>query len=373
MQRPDQARREAASTPTTPHTPHLSRRSRAALGLVSRLAVLLTVVLALVLPLDSSQSVAFATHTSTTPTPTPTPTPTLPPWPRGGSQLEIATPTPTLSGYGPYQPAQGQTQYAGSPGQQSVSSPSYPADQNSGVAPLPSGVSAGAIVSGAGSPGPGGSDACYGDELITYSPQAPRIGNELLIAVTSAHPHPYGRLAGTEPTRFIRERPGQRGYVWEWTVQPTYPGQHEYTFYVDSTIPCQKIQLRVLQSLATATPKPPTPYGWDNGNENLNGNSNDNTNTDAFIYPNYPTSGSAYAPVIDPSYYVMPSQDVYACSSFASQANAQAVLRADPTDPNRLDTNPRDGLACGGVEAQADGVPSGMMSAPFDGTRVPRP
>jgi hypothetical protein len=114
----------------------------------------------------------------------------------------------------------------------------------------------GAIVSGAASPVAGGSDPCYGDELISFSPEQPRVGNELLIVVTSAHPHPYGRLTGTEPTRFMRERPGQRGYVWEWTVQPSYPGQHEYTFYVDSTVPCQKAPIRVMQSLATRTPTP---------------------------------------------------------------------------------------------------------------------
>ena len=73
---------------------------------------------------------------------------------------------------------------------------------------------------------------------------------------TLAIPHPYGRLAGTERTQFVRERPGQLGYVWEWTVMLSYPGQHEYTFYVDSTIPCKKIELTVGESLATKTPKP---------------------------------------------------------------------------------------------------------------------
>lgn len=35
----------------------------------------------------------------------------------------------------------------------------------------------------------------------------------------------------------------------------------------------------------------------------------------------------------------------YNCRDFASQARAQAVLRADPRDPNRLDAD-RDGIAC---------------------------
>jgi hypothetical protein len=37
--------------------------------------------------------------------------------------------------------------------------------------------------------------------------------------------------------------------------------------------------------------------------------------------------------------------DRYNCADFASQAQAQAVLRADPTDPNRLDGD-ADGIAC---------------------------
>ena len=37
--------------------------------------------------------------------------------------------------------------------------------------------------------------------------------------------------------------------------------------------------------------------------------------------------------------------DRYNCKDFASQAQAQAVLRADPRDPNRLDRD-RDGIAC---------------------------
>jgi len=48
----------------------------------------------------------------------------------------------------------------------------------------------------------------------------------------------------------------------------------------------------------------------------------------------------------DPAPYVLPGQgDAYNCPDFASQADAQAVLRADPTDPNNLDRD-RDGIAC---------------------------
>lgn len=37
--------------------------------------------------------------------------------------------------------------------------------------------------------------------------------------------------------------------------------------------------------------------------------------------------------------------DAYNCNAFTSQAQAQAVLRADPSDPNRLDAD-WDGVAC---------------------------
>lgn len=38
--------------------------------------------------------------------------------------------------------------------------------------------------------------------------------------------------------------------------------------------------------------------------------------------------------------------DLYDCSDFSSQSQAQAVLRADPTDPHHLDGPDDDGVAC---------------------------
>lgn len=46
----------------------------------------------------------------------------------------------------------------------------------------------------------------------------------------------------------------------------------------------------------------------------------------------------------DPSQYIGQG-DAFNCGDFVSQADAQAVLRADPRDPNRLDAD-RDGVAC---------------------------
>ena len=67
------------------------------------------------------------------------------------------------------------------------------------------------------------------------------------------------------------------------------------------------------------------------------------------------------------------------CSDFATQAEAQAVLTADPTDPNNLDSDD-DGIACeslasGGAaedgtvtgSVQVTAVPSGSVAA-GDGT-----
>jgi len=46
----------------------------------------------------------------------------------------------------------------------------------------------------------------------------------------------------------------------------------------------------------------------------------------------------------------------YNCADFTSQAQAQSVLRADPTDPNRLDGD-KDGIACEGNRGPYDREP----------------
>jgi len=47
-------------------------------------------------------------------------------------------------------------------------------------------------------------------------------------------------------------------------------------------------------------------------------------------------------------------RNAFNCPAFASQA--QAVLRADPRDPNRLDPD-RDGIACKSLRAPKDTTP----------------
>jgi hypothetical protein len=110
---------------------------------------------------------------------------------------------------------------------------------------------------------------------------------------------------------------------------------------VDSTIPCKKIQLTVLQSLATKTPKPtktPTPYNWNNNNGNSN-NNNGNNNND---------NNNGTVPYRDPGQFAFVSFDQFNCQTFYSQGEAQRVLRANPADPNRLDAEDgvEDGIAC---------------------------
>jgi hypothetical protein len=451
--------------PTTPVTGRRLRRLRSHLGfsrttwLLARTLLLTGLIVWAATPFDLRLLTAFAEPAGQSGYATPTPgsgwyTATQYPYPANanpyGADTATWTPTPYANGTGQYPnnqyPNNGSVNQTGTGYQgASVTDPNNP---YSGGVPAQGGQPGSSISSGAIQPGPGGaapspgtgSDPCYGDELITFAPEAPRVGDELLIAVTSARPHPYGRLAGTENTQFVRERPGQRGYVWEWTIHPTYPGQHEYTFYVDSTIPCQKVQLTVRESLATKTPRPtktPTPYGWNNNDNSNNNNDNNQTSSGSppyrdpsqfvnsgdaydcsFFYsqgeaqrvlranpsdPNnldvedgvtdgiacttyhnwqYPNDGD-YNPVqrngaatpTPGSYNVSPylgQGDRYGCRDFSSQALAQAVLRADPSDPNRLDENPRNGVACEYSEALQDGVVNGAMPQPYDDNPVSR-
>ncbi|HEY3083797.1 MAG TPA: excalibur calcium-binding domain-containing protein [Chloroflexota bacterium] len=61
--------------------------------------------------------------------------------------------------------------------------------------------------------------------------------------------------------------------------------------------------------------------------------------------PRPPDPGAGVPPPgFDPTAY-LGQGDRYDCPNFRSQAEAQAVLRADPTDPNILDQD-RDGIAC---------------------------
>jgi hypothetical protein len=60
-------------------------------------------------------------------------------------------------------------------------------------------------------------------------------------------------------------------------------------------------------------------------------------------------------PGSDPQQYINQG-DAFNCGDFVSQAEAQAVLRADPSDPNQLDAD-RDGVACERNRAPRDLAP----------------
>jgi hypothetical protein len=64
---------------------------------------------------------------------------------------------------------------------------------------------------------------------------------------------------------------------------------------------------------------------------------------------------AAQVPVFDPGPYIGQG-DAFNCPHFASQADAQAVLRADATDPNGLDAD-KDGIACESNVGPKDLVP----------------
>jgi hypothetical protein len=71
--------------------------------------------------------------------------------------------------------------------------------------------------------------------------------------------------------------------------------------------------------------------------------------------PTAAPQGSILPSGFDPQQYIGKG-DAYNCNAFQSQAEAQAVLRADPRDPNRLDTD-RDGIACENNPAPRDSTP----------------
>ena len=78
-------------------------------------------------------------------------------------------------------------------------------------------------------------------------------------------------------------RPGQLGSVYEWTVNLTYPGDHEYTFYVDSTVRCKQLNLEVRAALGTTT------LNDNSGNDNFSSDDNFNTSDTFWVVTATPT------------------------------------------------------------------------------------
>jgi hypothetical protein len=66
---------------------------------------------------------------------------------------------------------------------------------------------------------------------------------------------------------------------------------------------------------------------------------------------------SPASPDFYPSKY-LGQGDAFNCVNFASQADAQAVLRAEPSDPNKLDQGGIPGVACESNRAPKDLLPA---------------
>ena len=111
-------------------------------------------------------------------------------------------------------------------------------------------------------------DPCVGDEILTYLPADPAVGEDLFIVASSAQHHRGVTLAGTTSSSYQGEYAGQLGWVWRWRVVPRFAGEHRFRLYVDATTPCGEITVNVAQSRRVS----------DNNNENGNGNSNGNGN-----------------------------------------------------------------------------------------------
>lgn len=61
--------------------------------------------------------------------------------------------------------------------------------------------------------------------------------------------------------------------------------------------------------------------------------------------------------VFSPTAFAQSEQNDLDCEDFESQAEAQAELRSDPSDPNGLDGNDDDGIACESLPGPRDEVP----------------
>jgi hypothetical protein len=119
------------------------------------------------------------------------------------------------------------------------------------------------------------------------------------------------------------------------TLPPSIPTQAIATPAVSARIATPALSVPTVAPALPASPPPPTVRP-----------------------PTTPTVTLAPLPTVggfDPTRYIGQGNR-YNCADFASQAQAQAVLRADPRDPNGLDTD-RDGIACENNRSPFDRLP----------------
>jgi hypothetical protein len=143
---------------------------------------------------------------------------------------------------------------------------------------------------------PGDPGQCHGDEVLSFAPPNPTVGQEMIVVVTSATTHRGVYLAASERATAVQETEGQLGRVWLWSLTPQLAGPHQFQFFVDFTNLCVQSTISVVPSaLAGPLSVPPGTTGLPlttgaNGelppilplddNFNSNDNNDNNSNND---------------------------------------------------------------------------------------------
>jgi hypothetical protein len=96
---------------------------------------------------------------------------------------------------------------------------------------------------------------CAGDEKMTFAGAGSAgIGDTVFITVTSSINHTNTILTGPDGPTFVKQYAGQEGQVWQYQVTIKSAGQHDYTWYVDTTTVCTANNFVIAGP--TATPGP---------------------------------------------------------------------------------------------------------------------
>jgi hypothetical protein len=80
--------------------------------------------------------------------------------------------------------------------------------------------------------GTGVSTNCNGDELMTFNPSSPAVGQQVQIQVTSARASANVALNGPLNPQLTTITGGGRGTIWTWVVTPNVGGRYDYNFTV---------------------------------------------------------------------------------------------------------------------------------------------
>lgn len=151
-------------------------------------------------------SVPTLTPTSTvtqTPTITPTITPTVLPG------------TPTVFSIAPFPPPLGLTPSTG------TGTPTFPG----------TGTGAPPGIGGVAVPGETPSWECNGDERMIFVPESPKVGDEVLITVTSAKSHFYFLLESSASFTQVGSGKGGPGFYWQWKRKIDTAGVNQFSFF----------------------------------------------------------------------------------------------------------------------------------------------